>query len=53
MSGYVEAGYIVVLGSLAAYSVRLLRRRRVLERKISPVPGPPAPPAPDPETTWP
>lgn len=34
MSGYVEAGYTVVLGTLALYSGSLLRRERRLRRRL-------------------
>ncbi|MHB1486555.1 MAG: hypothetical protein ACYCS7_04040 [Acidimicrobiales bacterium] len=41
MNGYVEAGYIVVLSSLIAYSARLLIRKRTLARLVGT--GSPAP----------
>lgn len=50
MNGYVEAGYAIVMASLAGYALRLVRRRRVLERALRP---PPAPAASHPEATWP
>ncbi|MGH9306862.1 MAG: hypothetical protein ACRD0I_08295 [Acidimicrobiales bacterium] len=34
MSGYVEAGYIAVLGSLSGYSLRLVLRHRSLSRSV-------------------
>jgi hypothetical protein len=34
VSGYVEAGYAVVLGTLALYSGSLLRRERRLRRRL-------------------
>lgn len=47
MNGYVEAGYSVVLASLAAYSLRVVLRRRSLERAL-------LPPRPDEEgQRWP
>ncbi|MGH9062840.1 MAG: hypothetical protein ACRD0L_02490, partial [Acidimicrobiales bacterium] len=48
MSGYVDAGYTVVLACLAAYSTRVVRRRKVLSRAVPPAPraGSPAAPAP-------
>lgn len=55
MNGYVEAGYAIVLASLAGYALRLVRRRRLLERALPPVPAvtAPHPAADDSETTWP
>ena len=34
MNGYVEAGYVVVLGTLGTYSVTLLARERAARRRI-------------------
>lgn len=36
ISGYVEAGYAIVLGSLAAYSVSLVTRERASRRRRAP-----------------
>lgn len=33
MSGYLVAAYVIVLGSLAGYALRLRARRRTLERE--------------------
>ena len=34
MNGYVEAGYVVVLGTLGTYSVSLLARERAARRRV-------------------
>ena len=34
MSGYIESGYIVVLGSLVAYGASLLERERRIARRL-------------------
>lgn len=34
MSGYVEAGYLVVLGSLGAYAVSLVQRERAARNRL-------------------
>jgi hypothetical protein len=34
MNGYVEAGYIVVLGTLGIYGVALLTRERAARRRV-------------------
>lgn len=36
MSGYIEAGYTVVLGTLAVYAVTLLRRERLARARLGP-----------------
>ena len=36
MNGYVEGGYLVTLGTLAAYASWVLRRRRALDRLVPP-----------------
>jgi hypothetical protein len=57
MSGYVEAGYSVVLVTLAGYTVSLLCRERAVRRRLArgagggetqPVQAPPATPPPSP-----
>ena len=35
MSGYIEAGYVIVLGSLAVYASSLLTRERAARRRVS------------------
>jgi hypothetical protein len=35
MSGYVEAGYLIVLGSLSSYAVSLVARERAARRRLS------------------
>jgi hypothetical protein len=40
---YIDAGYAVALGVLAAYAASLWRRRQRLERSASPRQGHPAP----------
>ncbi len=39
MSGYIEAGYVVVLGGLAAYGSSLLLRERAARRRGGALPG--------------
>ncbi len=34
MSGYVEAGYMIVLGSLGAYALSLVARERAAKRRL-------------------
>jgi len=34
MNGYVEAGYVVILGTLGGYSVSLLARERAARRRV-------------------
>jgi hypothetical protein len=34
MNGYVEAGYVVVLGTLGTYGVTLLARERAVRRRV-------------------
>ena len=34
MNGYVEAGYVVVLGTLGTYGVALLTRERAARRRV-------------------
>jgi hypothetical protein len=34
VSGYIEAGYVVVLGALAAYTASLLSRERRAQRRL-------------------
>lgn len=41
MNGYIEAGYSVVLGTLAIYSAGLVRRERVARRRLGAGSGPP------------
>ena len=43
MNGYVEAGYIVVLGGLGAYATSLLRREHTARRRVDGVGPAPAP----------
>lgn len=38
MSGYIEAGYTVVLGTLAVYAATLLRRERLARARLGPRP---------------
>jgi hypothetical protein len=35
MNGYVEAGYVVILGTLGTYSVTLVARERAARRRAS------------------
>lgn len=35
MSGYVEAGYVVILGTLSVYSVSLVTRERAARRRVN------------------
>lgn len=39
---YIDAGYAIALGTLAAYAVLLVRRRRRLERVARSQPHPPS-----------
>jgi len=34
MNGYVEAGYVVILGTLATYAVSLVARERAVRRRV-------------------
>ncbi len=34
MNGYVEAGYVVILGTLGGYSVTLVARERAARRRV-------------------
>lgn len=34
MSGYVEAGYVIVLGSLALYATSIVVRERAVRRRL-------------------
>jgi hypothetical protein len=34
MNGYVEAGYVVILGTLGGYSVSLVARERAARRRV-------------------
>lgn len=34
MSGYIEAGYVVALGSLATYAISLVTRERAARRRL-------------------
>jgi hypothetical protein len=43
VSGYIAAGYVVVLGTLVVYAATLLRRERLARLRL----GPPRPPAAD------
>jgi hypothetical protein len=36
VSGYIEAGYVIVLGSLSVYAVTLVARERALTRRTPP-----------------
>lgn len=51
MSGYIEAGYAMALGSLAIYALSLVTRERASRRRLPPAaPGEPvsgSPSAPD------
>lgn len=38
MNGYVEGGYLLTLGTLAAYALWVARRRRALSRILPPPP---------------
>jgi hypothetical protein len=52
MSGYVQVGYVVGLGTLAVYAVSLVTRERAARRRLEPreaptrLPGRGDPPAP-------
>jgi hypothetical protein len=35
VSGYIIAGYLIVLGTLAAYAASLLGRQRAIRRRLS------------------
>ena len=35
MNGYVEAGYVVILGTLGGYSVSLVARERAARRRVA------------------
>jgi hypothetical protein len=54
MSGYIEAGYVIALGSLGSYSLSLLRRERAARSRLPQVPprvgasAPQSPPANEP-----
>jgi hypothetical protein len=43
MSGYVEVGYVVVLGSIAGYAVSLVSRERAARRRLAAPPPTDAP----------
>ena len=43
MNGYVIAGYVVTLGTLGIYALRILFRERALRRATSPDKSPSAP----------
>ncbi|MFZ0170045.1 MAG: hypothetical protein WAL04_00040 [Acidimicrobiales bacterium] len=36
MSGYIEVGYVIVLGSLATYATSLVSRERAARRRLPP-----------------
>jgi len=38
MNGYVEAGYVVILGTLGTYAVTLVARERATRRRIDGAP---------------
>jgi hypothetical protein len=40
MSGYVEAGYLIAIGSLGSYAVSLVSRERAARRRLPPAPVP-------------
>jgi hypothetical protein len=42
VSGYIEAGYVVALGSLATYAISLVTRERAARRRLPTTPVPPA-----------
>jgi hypothetical protein len=42
MSGYIEAGYVVALGSLGTYAFSLVTRERAARRRLPSVPAEPA-----------
>lgn len=35
LSGYIEAGYVIVLGSLALYSASVVTRERAARRRVT------------------
>ncbi|MGD0983986.1 MAG: hypothetical protein ABSA65_09235 [Acidimicrobiales bacterium] len=39
MNGYVEAGYVVVLGTLSTYGVTLVARERAARRRLGAAPN--------------
>ena len=39
MNGYVEAGYLVVLGTLGTYGATLVARERAARRRVGALPG--------------
>jgi hypothetical protein len=43
VSGYIEAGYVVALGSLATYAVSLVTRERAARHRLPPAPVEPQP----------
>jgi hypothetical protein len=45
VNGYIEAGYTVVLGTLAVYAVTLVQRERAARARLGP-----ERPAPEPES---
>lgn len=53
MSGYTEAGYVIVLGSLAGYAMSLLIRERASRRQLRAVPTVSAPDPPVPAANAP
>ena len=51
MSGYIEVGYVIVLGSLGSYAASLVTRERTARRRLAPPPDgsmTDAPPEPGP-----
>ena len=52
MSGYIEAGYLVALGTLGTYAVSLVTRERAARHRIPPAPAEPgSDPSGEPERT--
>ncbi|MGA3354211.1 MAG: hypothetical protein ABSD85_13660 [Acidimicrobiales bacterium] len=43
MNGYVEAGYVVVLGTLGTYGLTLIVRERAARRRVGEAAGPASP----------
>jgi len=48
MSGYVEAGYLIVIATLGGYSISVITRERAAKRRASPAAPVTPPPAPAP-----
>ncbi len=46
MSGYIDAGYVIVLGTLGVYGTTLLARERAARRRAGQPPDVVAPPQP-------